>query len=148
MAQPGRFSEALEGDKRVLRFEGDLTLACLGDLPRGLERVNGGAPLVADVTRVGRMDTVGAWLLYRLRRDHGAQIRGEHDDIAVLLEQVAQGDKPVKVRPDRTPPLYRVMGQMGAATVVAGRTMFGLLGFFGSMLISIWNVITHPRRFR
>ena len=32
--------------------------------------------------------------------------------------------------------------------MVAGRTMFGLLGFFGSLLISVWSVITHPRRFR
>jgi phospholipid/cholesterol/gamma-HCH transport system permease protein len=26
--------------------------------------------------------------------------------------------------------------------------MAGLLGFFGALLISLWNVITHPRRFR
>jgi phospholipid/cholesterol/gamma-HCH transport system permease protein len=61
---------------------------------------------------------------------------------------VANADQLVKVRPDRTPPLYRVMGQIGGATAMAGRTMAGLLGFFGALLISIVNVVTHPRRFR
>src|SRR5688500_8733061 len=28
------------------------------------------------------------------------------------------------------------------------QTMVGLLGFFGALLISIWNIIQHPRRFR
>jgi ABC-type transporter Mla maintaining outer membrane lipid asymmetry permease subunit MlaE len=52
------------------------------------------------------------------------------------------------MRPDRTPPLYRVLGQIGGATAMAGRTMLGLLGFFGALLISFGNIIAHPRRFR
>jgi phospholipid/cholesterol/gamma-HCH transport system permease protein len=147
MPSPSHFTEIREGDKRVLRFEGDITLASLGDLPKRLEQLNG-EPLVADVSAVGRMDTVGAWLIYRLQRDKRAEIRGVDEHISLLLDQVAQGDKPIKVRPDRTPPLYRVMGQMGEATSIAGRTLLGLLGFFGALLISTWNVITHPRRFR
>jgi phospholipid/cholesterol/gamma-HCH transport system permease protein len=37
---------------------------------------------------------------------------------------------------------------MGDATAIAGRTMLGLLGFFGAVMISFGNVIMHPRRFR
>jgi phospholipid/cholesterol/gamma-HCH transport system permease protein len=31
---------------------------------------------------------------------------------------------------------------------VSGRTLLGLLGFFGAVLITSWGVIRHPRRFR
>jgi phospholipid/cholesterol/gamma-HCH transport system permease protein len=40
------------------------------------------------------------------------------------------------------------MNQIGGATTMAGRTMLGLLGFFGALLVSVAGVITHPRRFR
>jgi phospholipid/cholesterol/gamma-HCH transport system permease protein len=29
-----------------------------------------------------------------------------------------------------------------------GKTLYGLLGFFGAMMSSFWSVVTHPRRFR
>ena len=87
-------------------------------------------------------------MVHRLARDHGAEIEGADEDAAHLLEQVAAADHPVKVRPDTRPAFLRVLEEMGAATVQAGRTLLGLLGFFGETLISAWGVIRHPRRFR
>src|SRR3546814_8925959 len=81
------------------------------------------------------MDTVGAWLIHRLVRDQGAEVVGADEDQALLLQQVAQSDQLVKVRPDRTPPLYRVLGQVGESTSVALRSLLGLLAFFGALLI-------------
>src|SRR3546814_11056952 len=93
------------------------------------------------------MDTVGAWLIHRLVRDQGAEVVGADEDQALLLQQVAQSDQLVKVRPDRTPPLYRVLGQVGESTSVALRSLLGLLAFFGALLIATWNIIKHPSRF-
>jgi phospholipid/cholesterol/gamma-HCH transport system permease protein len=104
--------------------------------------------MTLDLTGVERMDTVGAWLVYRTARRNGAQVTGADQHMETLLDQVAQADQPVKMRPDRTPPFYRVLGQIGGATSIAVRTLGGLLGFFGALLISIWQVILHPRRFR
>ena len=59
------------------------------------------------------MDTVGAWLVHKLARDRNAEVTGANEEQASLLEQVAKADQPVKVRPDRTPPLYRVLGKIG-----------------------------------
>ncbi|MEA1014137.1 ABC transporter permease [Sphingomonas sp. LY54] len=147
MSSAADFSLADDGDRKVLRFSGNLTLACIGDLPERLNAVPGDG-LVLDLTAVPRMDTVGAWLVHRMARDHQADVIGVDEDEAKLLEQVSQSDQPVKVRPDRTPPLYRVLGEVGDATAEAGRTLLGLLGFFGALMISFWTVITHPRRFR
>src|SRR5690606_37821990 len=45
-------------------------------------------------------------------------------------------------------PFLRVLGEMGDATVQAGRTLLGLLGFFGAVMIAALSLIRNPRRFR
>jgi phospholipid/cholesterol/gamma-HCH transport system permease protein len=141
------FRQSVDGDRAAVRFSGDLTLATLSDLPKRLEQISGEGMLI-DLSQVSRMDTVGAWLVHRLARDRNSEIVGANQYQATLLEQVGHADKAVKIRADRTPPLYRVLNQIGGATATAGRTMLGLLGFFGALLIALWGVITHPRRFR
>ena len=94
------------------------------------------------------MDTIGAWLVHRTARQRDGEIVGANDDQQVLLRQVADADQPVKVHPDSRPPFTRVLDEVGAATAMAGRTMLGLLGFFGALLITFWKVAGHPRRFR
>lgn len=147
MTSAADFTQSIDGDRRAVLFSGDLTLACMRDLPKRLEGIHG-QRLLIDLSQVRRMDTVGAWLVHRVARDHDGEIVGASDRFATLLEQVSQADKPVKLRPDRTPPLYRVMNQIGGATVVAGRTMLGLLGFFGALVVALGGVLRHPRRFR
>ncbi|HEX8644342.1 MAG TPA: ABC transporter permease [Allosphingosinicella sp.] len=141
------FSQTMEGERCVLSFSGNLTLARIRKVTERLAEVKGDG-FVADVSAIDRMDTVGAWLIYKLARDRGAEVRGASEEHSSLLEQVAKADQPVKVRRDRTPAFYRVLAQMGAATAVVGRTLYGLLGFFGGLLVAFWSVVTHPRRFR
>jgi phospholipid/cholesterol/gamma-HCH transport system permease protein len=45
-------------------------------------------------------------------------------------------------------PFIRVLGEIGDATAIAGRTMVGLLGFLGATSLAFINVIRHPSRFR
>jgi phospholipid/cholesterol/gamma-HCH transport system permease protein len=134
-------------DGETLRFTGALTLAWLRDVPQRLERLDP-PPRAIDLSGVERMDTVGAWIVYRFARDRGIDVRGADERCSHLLEQVAAADKPVKVRPDTRAPFIRVLGEVGDAVMQAGRTLLGLLGFFGAVLITSWGVIRHPRRFR
>jgi phospholipid/cholesterol/gamma-HCH transport system permease protein len=147
MSSVARFRDAVEDGRRVLHFEGDLTLPRLGVLPTRLDRLKGRGFLL-DLSGVERMDTIGAWLVHRTARQRDGEIVGANDDQQVLLRQVAEADQPVKVHADQPPPYERVLGQVGAATAMAGRTMVGLLGFFGAVLITFWKVAGHPRRFR
>jgi phospholipid/cholesterol/gamma-HCH transport system permease protein len=147
MSSVATFSEETQGDSHVIRFSGNLTLARMGRLPERIREIDG-ANLVLDLSDVGRMDTVGAWLIYKLTRDRGAEVTGANEEQAKLIEQVGAADVPVKVRPDNANPFQRVLGQMGAATATAFITMAGLLGFFGALLVSSWQLIKHPRRFR
>ncbi|HMJ93387.1 MAG TPA: ABC transporter permease [Allosphingosinicella sp.] len=147
MASVARFNESNENGRRVLHFHGDLTLSKLGVLPTRLDRLKGkGVDL--DLSDVQRMDTIGAWLVHRTARDRDGRIRNANPDHKYLIDQVSQYDQPVKVRPDPPAPVIRVLNEVGDATIAAGRTMYGLLGFFGVLLIAFWHVIRQPRRFR
>jgi phospholipid/cholesterol/gamma-HCH transport system permease protein len=111
-------------DGGTLRFSGDMTLARLGTLPQRLDSL-AHKPAKVDLGEVGRMDTVGAWVIHRVVRDTQAELVGASPEEAHLLEQVAAADKPLKIRPDRTLPLFRVLNQIGAATMIAANTMLG-----------------------
>ncbi len=132
---------------RVLAFTGSLTLARLGDLPNRLDRDTQSLDAI-DLSGVERIDTIGAWIVHRLSRDSGAKITGASDDTQHLIAQVSQGDTGMKVRRPRASSLTRVVGQIGEAAIVAGRTLYGLLGFFGAVCIALASVIRHPSRFR
>jgi phospholipid/cholesterol/gamma-HCH transport system permease protein len=147
MSSVATFNDSVEGDKRIVRFSGSLTLPRLGHLPNRLDRI-AGRDFAVDLSGVESMDTIGAWMVHRLERDRGATVTGAHGHMERLLEQVREADQPVKVRPDSTPAIARVLGQIGDATAVAGKTLYGLLAFFGALLISSWGVVTNPRHFR
>ncbi len=132
---------------RALAFSGAITLSQLGELPNRLERESPSATLI-DLSGVGQMDTIGAWVVHKLSRDIGAKIVGASPDNAHLIAQVSRSDVPMKVRPDRELPIVRVIGEIGEATQIAGRTLLGLLGFFGAICIAFASVIRHPLRFR
>jgi phospholipid/cholesterol/gamma-HCH transport system permease protein len=131
----------------TVRLTGNLTLSCLGDLPARLDAIGDGVASV-DLSDVDHIDTVGAWLVHRFVHQHDATIDGASCDAERLIAAVGQVSGPVAIRPDRTNPLKRVLGEIGAATVIAGETLFGLLGFFGGTLVAAWTLIRHPGRFR
>jgi phospholipid/cholesterol/gamma-HCH transport system permease protein len=137
----------LTEDRRTLRFTGSMTLARLGSLPQRLDELEA-SPDRIDLGAVERMDTVGAWLVHRLSRDHSIEIVGADEEQAHLLHQIAAADRSVDERPDELSPFRRVLDHVGAAVIAAGRTMVGLTGFFGSVLVSGAALVRHPSRIR
>jgi phospholipid/cholesterol/gamma-HCH transport system permease protein len=147
MIEFANFTDTNDGKNRRLSFSGGLTLARMGDLPKRLSAVEGAVNQI-DLSEVDRVDTVGAWLIYRLGKDQNAIICGASDDTRHLIAQVAKADEPVKMRPEPLNPFVRVLDEVGDATAQAGRTLYGLLGFFGAILIAIAGMMLHPSRFR
>lgn len=143
MGALAEFSE--DGGK--LRFTGDLLLARLGDLPARLDH-HSGTISELDLSGIGRMDTIGAWIVHRFAKQHGAAVTGLRPELQHLLDQVGKADQPVSTRPVHVSPFNRVLGEVGQAVVMSGRTFLGLLGFLGATVLAFANVIRHPRRFR
>ena len=139
--------EQLNADGGTLRFRGDLSLARLDGLPDKLDAIDGKVARV-DLSGIDRIDTVGAWLVHRFATKHGAAVEGLDQDSQHLFDQVVCAEQPVAMRPKRPNGLVRLAAEVGDATVVAGRTMVGLLGFLGETTLAFLSVFRHPSRFR
>lgn len=137
----------LADNAKTLRFSGSLTLAQLGALPQRLDDLEA-SPDKIDIAPVERMDTVGAWLVHRIARDHDIPVEGADEDKAHLLKQIAAADQPLKIRPDETPSFVRVLERVGASVARAGATLVGLIGFFGTVLVTSVELLRHPSRIR
>lgn len=133
--------ERVDGDGGTLKFRGSLTLARLGNLPDRLD-AEGGNVARLDLSDLDRIDTVGAWLVHRYARIHDAKIVGLDEDGTHLLQQVENADQPVRMRPDHVSPFTRVLAEIGETVELTGRTLYGLLGFFGATCIAFWAVVT------
>jgi phospholipid/cholesterol/gamma-HCH transport system permease protein len=130
----------------TLQVFGALTITRAASTQRELDGLPD--PLTIDLTNVEKMDTVGAWLVHRAVRDRGAKVIGASDDERQLLDQVADADHPTKMRPEQGNSASRAIGELGDWTIEAGRTLVGLLGFFGAVVVSAGAIIRRPRRFR
>ncbi|MEO7634607.1 MAG: ABC transporter permease [Sphingomicrobium sp.] len=105
-------------------------------------------PLTIDLSKVERMDTVGAWLIYRTVRDRKAKVIGASGDETSLLKEVGEFDAPSRVRPEEKPGLSRTLGELGLWVAEIGTTFVGLLGFLGAVLVAFANIVRRPKRFR
>ncbi len=141
------FSPNVEDGRCVLKLSGNLTILRVRKIAEQLAGIEADE-IVVDLSEVERMDTVGAWLVHKLERDRGARIVGASPDQQLLIEHVTQADQPMKVKRETDPAFVRVVGQVGTSVQIALSTLWGLLGFFGALLISSGHVIRHPRRFR
>ncbi|QIK79019.1 MlaE family lipid ABC transporter permease subunit [Sphingomonas piscis] len=134
------------GDGGLCALTGTLTITRAATTNREIE----GAPdpLTIDMAGVDRMDTVGAWVIYRAVRDRGAKLVNVSDEQRSLLDQVAEFDAPTQVRPEQAPGFTRMLSELGFWTSEVGRTLVGLLGFFGATLMGFAAVIRRPKKFR
>jgi phospholipid/cholesterol/gamma-HCH transport system permease protein len=134
------------GQGSVYRVAGTLTITRAATTQREIDALPD--PLTIDLSQIERMDTVGAWIVYRSVRDRGAKVIGASRDEVSLLKQVGEFDVPTRVVPDEPHNFLAGVRELGEWVAETGSTLVGLLGFFGSTLIGFANVIRRPRRFR
>ncbi|MHA3840843.1 ABC transporter permease [Sphingomonas aestuarii] len=132
---------------RTLRLSGDLSLARMGDLPDRIDRDVDRIDRI-DMSGVSRVDTVGAWVVHRLASRNDTPIDGLSDDGQRLLAKVQGADQPIAKPVKHGSAFTRVLGEIGEAVSIAGRSTLGLIGFMGATTIALGNVIRHPSRFR
>ncbi len=131
---------------QVYRCVGSITISRAASTQREIDALPN--PLTIDLSGVEKMDTVGAWVIYRAVRDRGAKVVGAKGDVAALLERVPEYDEPAQIRPEEPPGLSRVLDELGEWVSEAGKTLVGLVAFLGSVLIGFYEIVRHPRRFR
>ena len=130
----------------VYRVAGAITISRAATTQREIDALPD--PLTIDLSDIARMDTVGAWIIYRAERDRGAKIIGASRGEVSLLKQVGEFDVPTRVLPDQPKGLTNAFWELGYWVVETGETLVGLLGFFGATLVGFGNIIRRPKRFR
>lgn len=131
---------------QTYRCVGSITIARAASTQREIDALPD--PLTIDVSAVEKMDTVGAWIIYRTVRDRKAKVVGASVDVAGLLDQVADADHPAQVRPKQRPGPLPILAELGEWVAEAGSTFVGLVGFLGSVLLGFAAIVRRPRRFR
>jgi len=148
MAQPADlFEEALPEGGTRLRLSGMLTIAQIGDIDQRLRQVS--AQIIEiDISGIEDIDTVGAWLIHRTAREHGAQISGADHDAKRLIGAVSGSDAAVDAKATRLPSYLRLLDEVGIAVVDIVRTFVQFIGFIGQCVRAVFNLLLHPRRLR
>jgi phospholipid/cholesterol/gamma-HCH transport system permease protein len=139
-----------------LRLDGDWTI----EASRGIESsaealVASGAEgkrVVFDFSRVGRMDTAGAWLLDRARQTLVARgvatdverVRPEYD---ILLRE-ARFREFETTRPRGGNPVVTFLSAIGAGVEGVGRDVYSGVAFLGDVVATFGALLARPRRFR
>lgn len=147
MSETSALTVAGQEGARILRLDGRLTLARMQSLPSEIAEMQGQFDKI-DISGVERLDTTGAWFLHRQASEHGVEIVGAGKEAKALINVVGESDAEVKLRPQESNAVLRLLNDIGEGVVQAGRTLFGLLNFFGAICISVGMAIRHPGRFR
>jgi phospholipid/cholesterol/gamma-HCH transport system permease protein len=135
---------AADGNRLVL--SGQLTLAGIAPVEKELRRLDG--PIrVIDLAEVDDIDTVGAWVVCRMAREHGSDISGANDAADRLLGSVRGIDAGGDIRAPRPPAWERVPTAIGEKIYGARSGIYGVVGFFGQIILGAASLLRHPTRF-
>ncbi|MFA7439607.1 MAG: MlaE family lipid ABC transporter permease subunit [Sphingomonadaceae bacterium] len=130
----------------VLRLTGPLTIDRATEVEAQINAAcaGGNPPRQVDLSGVEEIDTVGAWLVHRLRRDHpDTEIIHANERAELLLAEVRAADHPVKIRADRAPLFLRELSQVGIYIVDTTATAGAILGFIGLTIAGGWRAIRY-----
>jgi len=108
-----------------------------------------------DLAALDRLDSAGAWLL--LRTEHALAARGNSVEIANLQPRFAPLLEQLRARgvveplPHPIPPHHSFVGfvaRIGEITLVLLHRLYQILGFGGLVVVTLGQLIRHPRRLR
>lgn len=108
---------------------------------------------VIDFSPIGQMDTTGAWMVEKIRRelttpDHPVEIRGIQPKHRLLVERLHGLTGEPAAEPERYSAASVIAERTGRATVDALHEATDLLNFLGLATATAARTVISPRRFR
>ena len=151
----GWFKTEREGERLRVIAGGSWETGALSALDGGLRRLAREPVRFAsiDLSAVDSMDTAGAWVLYRTRRDLrargvAAEFEGVDRSHADILARVEKGDVEQTLVRDQLHPVIALIAHIGEASLAVFQECASLLSFLGVTVITLGRSIIRPRRIR
>ena len=106
-----------------------------------------------DISRVGQLDTAGAWVVVTLERRAQAagltpQIIGATSLQSDLIATIRRNMPDADVSPPPTPTISDRLEQIGRRTVAGLRSTMEMVGFLGRVVATIIGLLLRPQRIR
>ena len=145
------------GDVLELRLAGSWTaayVATLESLSAALgSQIDRAARMQIDISGVGELDTLGAWLLEKIKRraaqaGHAADIIGIRENHAGLIDEVAQVNRRAPSPPVARNAIAARLEQLGRATLGTSEDIVVFLQMLGALCAAGLRVIRRPRALR
>ena len=130
-----------------LALAGRLLVSTIGGLDERLRRLDCAIARI-NLADVAEIDTVGAWVVWRLARDHQAEIDQASEQASRLIAAVKGSDGTGNIAPHALPAATRVAALVGTAVVELARNSVSMLAFLGELIVSAGALLRNPRRFR
>jgi phospholipid/cholesterol/gamma-HCH transport system permease protein len=145
-----------EADRWVVALSGRWTIETAAGLDRrmaGLRPAPGAQPIAFDLGAVERLDSAGAWLVYRAMMALGAngrtvELTGADPAHVALIERIAGSYKKAGLGRPSPSPLMAMLERTGEATITAAIAARDLLGFLGQTLVTGGRLLLRPGRIR
>ena len=157
MAEEAAAFDLTEDDSaHVLALRGDWTVDTISAAEAPLRDVEGRlkAGAVVDVSKLGRMDMAGAYLIDRTLRanagDQGADlvVRGEHKNAQRLLTAARKATTQPAPLPEHLHGFKGLLERIGRAVAAVGEEIVESISFFGQTLATLAGLVVQPRRIR
>ncbi len=139
----------------VLILSGDWRITTISAIDDALLEIarNGTRNLVVDPELVEHLDTAGAWMIARMKRDgerarRPVTIKNAAEELQPLLSQVLATLRPPPPRPRPVPAFIAMLIGLGRGTLELWGRIARILSFFGLVLVTLAQVIRHPSRLR
>jgi phospholipid/cholesterol/gamma-HCH transport system permease protein len=148
MPTAAAFAVLEKGDDTVLALEGDWTVDTIAKLDADLRALEAAPLHIADVSKLGRIDVAGAYLVSRTLVDGPLRILGDHPSAERLIEAARTASHaPVAPEP-ALHGLYALLERTGRAVVGIGDEVSGTLSFIGETLSVLVRLALKPQRIR
>jgi phospholipid/cholesterol/gamma-HCH transport system permease protein len=142
------FSLEQDGDGRpVVVLSGPLTVASIAVVDLALRDYAGDVARI-DLSAVSEIDTVGAWTVWRVLRDHQAELSGASDQAQRLIAAVSKSKGEGEIGAHRLPLVPRIADGIGRLVSGWGGGSVRILGFLGAVLVAGWGLMRNPGRLR
>ncbi len=142
------YSEEIASDGSLtLKISGQLTICHIGQFDEKLRLVDGKVKRI-DISNIGPIDTVGAWLIFRSAQINDAQIIGTNDEATRLISELSENPVDDVAPSFEHYPANWVFAEVGKAVYDAFKTMLEFMGFMGQVVVAAFAVISRPSRLR